>query len=102
MLNVYGHADSSNVQAVMWCIGALDIPHEPYDVGDRFGGTDTPDFIAMNPNHTVPVPVDGDGSALWESSAILRYWQTATPKHHSGLLIPQNALRSTNGQNGQR
>ena len=73
MLTVYGRADSSNVQAVMWCIAELALPHERYDIGHRFGGTNTPEFIAMNPNRKVPVLVDGEGSALWESSAILRY-----------------------------
>ena len=73
MLNVYGRADSTNVQAVMWCIGEIDIPHKRFDIGHRFGGTDTPEFIAMNPNRMVPVLVDGEDSALWESGAILRY-----------------------------
>ncbi|MEO0829850.1 MAG: glutathione S-transferase family protein [Pseudomonadota bacterium] len=73
MLKVWGRANSSNVQAVMWCIAELDLPYERYDVGHKFGGTDTPEFIAMNPNRTVPVLRDGDGPALWESAAILRY-----------------------------
>ena len=73
MLTVYGRADSSNVQAVMWCIAELGLPHERYNIGHRFGGTNTPEFIAMNPSGMVPVLVDGEGFALWESSAILRY-----------------------------
>ena len=73
MLTVYGRTDSSNVQAVMWCIAELALPHERYDLGHRFAGTNTPKFIAMNPNRMVPVLVDGESSALWESSALLRY-----------------------------
>ena len=73
MLTVWGRADSSNVQAVMWCIGELGLPYTRHDVGHRFGGTDTPDFAALNPNRTVPVVRDGDGPALWETGAILRY-----------------------------
>lgn len=73
MLTVWGRATSSNVQAVMWCIGELNLEYERHDVGHRHGGTDTPEFVAMNPNRTVPVLRDGDGPALWESAAILRY-----------------------------
>ena len=73
MLTVYGRADSSNVQAVMWCIGELGLPHQRHNVGHRFGGKDTPDFISMNPNRTVPILVDANGPAVWESGAILRY-----------------------------
>ena len=73
MLTVYGRADSSNVQAVMWCIAELGLSYHRHDIGHRFGGTDTPEFIAMNPNRTVPVLVDSSGPAIWESGAILRY-----------------------------
>jgi glutathione S-transferase len=57
----------------MWCVGELGLPYERTDVGHRYGGTDTPDFVAMNPNRTVPVLRDGTGPALWETGAILRY-----------------------------
>ena len=73
MLTVWGRRTSSNVQAVMWCIGELDLDFERIDVGHRFGGNDTEQFLAMSPNGLVPVVRDGDGPALWESGAILRY-----------------------------
>lgn len=73
MLTVWGRADSSNVQALMWAIGELALPVQRIDAGHRFGGTDSPEFLAMNPNATVPVLRDGDGPALWETGAILRY-----------------------------
>lgn len=73
MLTVWGRASSSNVQAVMWCIGELRLPFERLDVGGRYGGNDTPAFLEMNPNGTVPVLRDGDGRPIWESGAILRY-----------------------------
>jgi glutathione S-transferase len=59
MLTVWGRTASSNVQALMWCIGELGLPHERHDAGHRYGGTDTPEFLAMNPNGTVPVLRDG-------------------------------------------
>ena len=73
MIRVWGRKTSSNVQAVMWSIGELGLPYERYDFGHRYGGVDTPEFLAMNPNGTIPVVRDGDGEPLWESSAILRY-----------------------------
>lgn len=73
MLTIWGRSDSSNVQAVMWCVGELGLPFVRHDAGHRFGGTDTPAFRAMNPNGLVPVLVDGDGEPLFESGAILRY-----------------------------
>jgi glutathione S-transferase len=73
MLKVWGRKTSSNVQVVMWSIGELGLACERYDVGNRFGGLDTPEFLAMNPNGTIPVLRDDDGEPLWESAAILRY-----------------------------
>lgn len=73
MLTVWGRRTSSNVQALMWCIGELGLPFRRLDIGHRHGGNDTPEFLAMNPNGTVPVLRDGDGEALWETGAILRY-----------------------------
>ena len=72
MLTVYGRATSSNVQAVMWGIGELGLDAERLDYGHVHGGTDTPEFRAMNPNGLVPVLKDED-LILWESCAILRY-----------------------------
>lgn len=73
MLTVWGRATSSNVQALMWCIGELDLAYERLDFGHIHGGLDTPEFAALNPNRTVPVLRDGDGPILWETGAILRY-----------------------------
>lgn len=73
MLIVWGRKTSSNVQALMWCIGELGLPYRRHDAGHHFGGTDTPEFLAMNPNGTVPVLRDGGSEPLWETGAILRY-----------------------------
>lgn len=72
MITVHGRTTSSNVQLVMWAIGELGLPHRRLDVGGSFGGTDTPEYRAMNPNGLVPVLQDGDVT-LFESAAILRY-----------------------------
>lgn len=44
-----------------------------FDVGHRYGGTDSEAFYQPNPNRTVPVLQDGDNPPLWETGAILRY-----------------------------
>ncbi len=69
---VWGRRSSLNVQKVMWALGELGLGHEHVDAGGRFGGLDTAEFRAMNPNGRVPVLVDSD-SVLWESHAIVRY-----------------------------
>jgi glutathione S-transferase len=73
MLTVWGRKSSSNVQALMWCIGELGLDYERVDAGFIYGVVDTPAYLAMNPNGTVPTIKDGDGPALWETGAILRY-----------------------------
>lgn len=72
-LTVWGRKTSSNVQALMWCIGELGLTFERHDIGHSHGGNDTPEFLAMNPNGLVPVLRDEDGPPLWETGAILRY-----------------------------
>lgn len=73
MIKVWGRKSSSNVQSVMWCIAELNLPFERIDAGLMYGVNDSPEYLAMNPNGTVPTIIDGDGPALWESGAVLRY-----------------------------
>lgn len=72
MITVHGRATSGNVQMVMWALAELGLACRRLDVGGSFGGTNTPEFRAMNPNGLVPV-VEIDGLVLWESAAIVRY-----------------------------
>jgi glutathione S-transferase len=87
MLKVWGRRNSINVQKAMWAIGELGIPHQHIDAGGRFGGLDSDDFGAMNPNRRVPV-IDDDGVVVWESHAIVRY---LAAKHGAGSLWPDDA-----------
>jgi len=73
MLTVWGRKSSSNVQVVMWCIAELELEFNRIDAGFTYGVTDTAEYLAMNPNGTVPTIRDGDSPPLWESCAILRY-----------------------------
>jgi glutathione S-transferase len=72
MLKVWGRRSSFNVQKVLWLVDELHLPHEHIDAGGKFGGLDTPEFLAMNPHGKVPV-IDDDGVVMWESHTILRY-----------------------------
>ena len=61
-----------NVQKVTWALKELELEYERRNVGGSFGGTDTADYLAMNPNKVVPTLQDGDVT-VWESNAIVRY-----------------------------
>jgi glutathione S-transferase len=87
MLKVWGRRNSINVQKVMWAIGELGIAHEHIDAGGPFGGLDTDEFGAMNPNRRVPV-IDDDGTVVWESHAVVRY---LAAKYGAGTLWPEDA-----------
>ncbi|MCH9675687.1 MAG: glutathione S-transferase family protein [Gammaproteobacteria bacterium] len=73
MLKVWGRRSSSNVQALMWCIGELELDYERTDAGFTYGLVNTPEYLDMNPNATVPTVMDDDGPPLWETGAICRY-----------------------------
>ncbi|MBM7045257.1 MULTISPECIES: glutathione S-transferase family protein [Rhizobium] len=90
MLTVWGRKSSSNVQALMWCIGELDLAYERIDAGFKYGINDTPEFLAMNPNGTVPVLREDDGEPLWETGAIIRY---LAAQHGDEAFWPKDARR---------
>ena len=73
MLKIWGRKSSSNVQALMWCVGELDLPYERIDAGFIYGVVNTGAYLAMNPNGTLPTLQDGEAPPLWETGAILRY-----------------------------
>lgn len=81
MRTLYGRANSSNVLKAIWLLEELGLPHERVDLGGAFGGTDTPEYRAMNPNGLVPTLVE-DGFAVWESNTILRYLCDAHAPDH--------------------
>lgn len=84
MLKIWGRANSMNVQKAMWAVGELGIPHERIDAGGKFGGLDTPQYLAMNPNKRIPT-IDDGGVIVWESGAVVRY---LAARYGSGSLWP--------------
>jgi glutathione S-transferase len=67
-----GRRTSNNVQKVLWLLEELGVAFDHEDYGGPFGKTRTPQYLALNPNGTVPTLLDGS-FVLWESNAILRY-----------------------------
>src|SRR5207237_9269535 len=84
MLKILGRKTSSNVQKVLWCCSEAGIPFERVDIGGPFGGNNTPEYLARNPNGLVPT-IDDDDFVLWESNAIVRY---LAARHATGSLFP--------------
>ncbi len=72
----------------MWCVGELEIQFERIDAGRTYGVVDTREYLAMNPNGTVPTIVD-DNTVLWETGAMLRY---LAHKHAPDSFWPVDAL----------
>lgn len=87
MLKIWGRNNSINVQKVMWAVGELGLAHERIDVGGAFGGLDSDDYAAMNPNRLVPVLEEPGGRVLWESNTIVRYLAAV---HGRGGLWPDD------------
>jgi glutathione S-transferase len=90
MLRILGKATSINVRKVLWTCAELDLPFAQEDYGSGFQPTDTPEFLALNPNGMVPVLIDGDGAGgggtvLWESNTICRY---LAGRYGQGRLLP--------------
>lgn len=77
MRRIWGRANSINVMKVLWGCAELGLAYERIDVGGPFGGLDSPDFRAKNPNRLIPVLEEEDGFVVWESNAILRYLASA-------------------------
>ena len=75
-ITIWGRKSSVNVQSVLWCLEELDLAYRRIDAGFTYGVVTTPAFLEMNPNGKVPVLIDGDGPAIFEAGAILRYLAT--------------------------
>ncbi|MFS8931852.1 glutathione S-transferase family protein [Cupriavidus taiwanensis] len=92
MLTVWGHRGSPNVQKVLWACEELGLHYVLKETGGAAGGTDTPEYLARNPNGRVPT-LEDDGHAIWESHAILRYLAARDP--HGRLTSDDLRVRAT-------
>jgi glutathione S-transferase len=85
-MRLWGRATSVNVQKVLWALAELGISAERIDVGGAYGGLDTSDYGARNPNRVIPTLEDGE-LTMWESNAVVRYIAEA---YGRGILRPDN------------
>jgi glutathione S-transferase len=83
MLKVLGRISSINVRKVLWACDEIGIAHERSDWATPAKPTQSPEFLALNPNALVPV-INDDGFVLWESNTICRY--LAAREHRHDLL----------------
>ena len=72
MIKLLGRQTSGNVQKVLFMLEEIKVPYVREDYGRQFSNTQTPEYLALNPNGKVPTFVDGD-TVIWESNTILRY-----------------------------
>ena len=72
MLEILGRFTSINVRKVLWLCAEIEQPYRQEQWGTGFRSTNTPEFLALNPNGLVPVIRDGE-FVLWESNTICRY-----------------------------
>lgn len=73
MYKVYGDYRSGNCYKVKLMLHLLGLASKWVPVDILKGETQTPEFLAMNPNGKIPVLQFEDGSCLWESNAILNF-----------------------------
>jgi glutathione S-transferase len=79
MLRLYDYWESGNCYKVRLLLSQLEQRFERMDVNILEGETRTPEFLAKNPNHRVPLAEWPDGRRLAESNAILFYLADGTP-----------------------
>ena len=74
MLTVWGRKTSSNVQALMWCIGELGLPFRRFDVGQQIRGQRHPGIPGDEPErHGARSSRTKTASRSGRRGAILRY-----------------------------
>jgi glutathione S-transferase len=84
-IKVWGRLTSGRTLKVLWALAELGLDYELIPASATmgpdgsvakgniaYGVVDTPMYLAMNPNATVPT-IDDGGFILWESNSIVRY-----------------------------
>ncbi len=86
-LTLYGDSISGNCQKPRWTADYLDIDHDWVEVDILEGGTQTEEFLALNPVGQVPIARWPDGRVLPQSNAIMLYLAEGSD------LIPEDAFQ---------
>lgn len=71
-IDLYYAAASSQGQAIQMVAAAIGVELQLKPINLAAGDHLKPEFVALNPQHTIPTLVD-NGFALWETRAILTY-----------------------------
>ena len=72
MIKLWGRTSSVNVQKVAWSLLELKLDYQQVVVGGIHGGTDSIEYLKLNPTGKVPTIQDNELN-IWESHTILRY-----------------------------
>jgi glutathione S-transferase len=83
MLDVYLDPATINSRKVLAGLELLGVPYQMKHVNYFTGAHKQPDYLALNPNGSLPTAKDGDYT-LWESDAILQYAadQSGSDRHY--------------------
>ncbi|MBT3536042.1 MAG: glutathione S-transferase family protein [Rhodospirillaceae bacterium] len=84
VLKVYGVATNRTMRTT-WMANELGLEYELIETSGRDGSSKSPEFLAINPNGSVPA-IQDDGHTMWESLAINLY----LAKKHGGELAPKD------------
>jgi len=88
-LEIYGFAPSPPARSLHMTLDLLGLEYKFHDVNVLEGATKTPDFLALNPQHTVPVLTDGN-LVITESRAAMTY---LVSQYKPGQLYPACAKK---------
>ncbi len=80
MIRLYTAATPNGRKASI-ALEELGLPYEVVRIAIGAPEHPTPDFLALTPNHKIPI-IDDDGQVIWESGAILLH----LAEKHGGLL----------------
>nr|WP_174506257.1 glutathione S-transferase [Acinetobacter sp. Marseille-Q1620] len=72
MIKILGRSNSINVRKVLWLCEELDIEYERENWGREFKSPKSTEYLALNPNATIPTIIDNE-FVLWQSNSIIRY-----------------------------
>ena len=88
-LTLYGDSISGNCMKPKWTADLLGIPYDWVEVDILQGGTQTEDFLSLNPAGQVPLARWPDGRALPQSNAIRLY----LAEEAGSDLVPSDMFR---------
>ena len=87
-LTVWGIGTPRTLRA-HWILAEFELEYDCHPITSRGGETTTPEFLALNPKHKIPVLQHGE-RVLTESAAITTYVSEAF-EAPAGFFVPMNA-----------